>query len=209
MPRAIAATMSMGACDRSPRSLRRPRSTDWQNFTELVSDSRRTDRIRAALLRLLTAAYGTHTTRRHAAAKSITLGDAQKLPFADNFSGAIDVPVRERSHYLLRACRLSAAAVLRTAQAADQELRGHFARRARCPDRRGRRAGHLRSMAQRASGARAEAAFHSVGRCRHRSIRPCSAQAARHSPRERAGRQCQRRFRARDGAHSGAGPAAA
>ena len=121
----------------------------------------------------------------------------------------LDVPVRERSHHLLRACRLSTAAALRTAQAADQELRRHLTRRARCPDRRSRRAGDLRPVAQRAGGSRAEAALHSVGRCRHRSVRPCSAQGARHPPRQRAGRQCQRRFRTRDVAHSGAGPAAA
>ena len=34
---------------------------------------------------------------------------------------------------------------------------------------------------------RAEAALHSVGRCRHRSVRPCRAQGARHPPCQRAG----------------------
>ena len=55
----------------------------------------------------------------------------------------------------------------------------------------------------------AEAALHSVDRCRHRSVRSCRAQGARNPPRQRTGRQYQRCFGTRDFAHSGAGPAAA
>jgi hypothetical protein len=51
--------------------------------------------------------------------------------------------------------------------------------------------------------------FISIRWCRHRSVRPCRAQRAGHPPRQRAGRQRQRRFRTRDVAHSGASPAAA
>src|SRR6516162_6862820 len=41
MPRVIAAMTFMGACERSPQSLRRPRSMDWRDTIERGSDSAR------------------------------------------------------------------------------------------------------------------------------------------------------------------------
>ena len=112
-------------------------------------------------------------------------------------------------HHLFCARRLSARRALRAAQYRDPLLRAADAPRTRGADRRGRRAGGIRPVAQRAARPREELALHPVDQRRHRPICPRSLACARHSARERAGCQRRRGGGARDGADAGAGAAAA
>src|SRR5229473_50909 len=112
-------------------------------------------------------------------------------------------------HHLFRPCRLSARRALRVAQYRGPLLRAADAPRTRGADRRGRRAGGIRPVAQRAARPREELALHPVDQRRHRPICPRSLARARHSARERAGCQRRRGGGARDGADAGAGAAVA